>query len=68
MEKFLDINKLAELLNVKPATIYSWIHEGYIPYYKINRLVRFKEKEIEAWLKEKRHKGRINRQIDVFDV
>jgi excisionase family DNA binding protein len=27
--------------------IYGWIHEGLIPYYKLGRLVRFNEREIQ---------------------
>lgn len=46
MEGFLDINELSGILKVKPSTIYGWIHEGRVPYYKVVGLVRFKEKEI----------------------
>lgn len=53
MEKFLNINELSEMLRVKPATIYGWIHEGRVPYYKVVGLVRFKEKEILDWLDKK---------------
>lgn len=57
MDHFIDINQLSEFLNVKPATIYSWIHEERIPYYKINRLVRFNLKEIVEWLEKKKYRG-----------
>ena len=56
MENFIDINQLSTLLSVKPATIYGWIHEERIPYYKINRLVRFNLKEISEWLEKKKYR------------
>ena len=53
MEKLVDIERLSELLSVKVSTIYGWVHEDYIPYYKINRLVRFDPTEIREWLRKK---------------
>jgi len=53
MQKFVDIKELAEILSVKTSTIYSWVHEDSIPYYKINRLVRFNLSEIMEWLNKK---------------
>ncbi|MCK4351861.1 helix-turn-helix domain-containing protein [candidate division WOR-3 bacterium] len=58
MEKLLDISQLSEFLSVKQGTIYWWVSIDYIPYYKINRLVRFKKEEIMEWLKKKKHTGR----------
>ncbi len=59
MERLLDIKALSQLLSVKEGTIYGWIHQGLIPYYKLNGLVRFRESEINEWLKKKqRHRNR----------
>ena len=65
MDRLLDVNQLSELLQVKPSTIYGWVHEDHIPYYKINRLVRFSEKEVANWLKEKWNSGG-RRRLDVL--
>ena len=61
MEKFLNINELSELLKISKGTLYWYVHIGYIPHYKINRLVRFKEKEIIEWLSKKKCNGRRER-------
>jgi excisionase family DNA binding protein len=53
MERLLNIKELSQLLSVKEATIYTWIHQELIPYYKLNGLVRFRESEINEWLKKK---------------
>lgn len=65
MDRFVDVNHLARILSVKPATIYGWVHEGYVPHLKIGRLVRFSLKDIEQWLREKRRKGRTSRLPEV---
>jgi len=65
MDRLVDINRLAEILSVKPATIYGWVHEGYIPHIKLGKLVRFSLKEVEQWLKNKRRRGRKNRVPEV---
>ena len=54
MENLINISQLSELLCVKPATIYGWIHEERIPYYKLNNLVRFNVQEILEWLSKKK--------------
>jgi len=65
MEQLMDIMTLANILNVKPMTIYGWIHEGTIPHLKLGRLVRFDEREIRDWLSKRKVKGRASRLIEV---
>lgn len=59
MEKLLNIEELSKLLNVKTGTIYNWVHKGLLPHYKLNKLVRFWESEVNEWLKKKRKKNRL---------
>ena len=54
--KLIDVQTLSSFLNVKPKTIYDWIHKDYIPYIKLGRLVRFNAEEIRKWLESKRHR------------
>lgn len=58
MEKLLTIQQLSELIQVSPKTIYNWVHIGYVPYYKISGLVRFRAEQIERWLEKKKNRGR----------
>jgi len=55
MEKLLTPQELAQILNVRPGTIYSWISRGVpIPTVRLSAgCVRFRETAIEAWLREK---------------
>ena len=54
MEKLLNPSQLAEVLNVRPGTIYSWLSRGVdIPHVKIAGTVRFREKAVMDWLMQK---------------
>lgn len=46
--------QLADILNVKLGTVYSWLSRGVdIPHVKIAGTVRFREKAIQEWLLKK---------------
>ena len=62
MEKMLNPSQLADILGVRPGTIYSWLSRGVdIPYVKIAGTVRFREKAVQDWLFQKeREKKRRN--------
>ena len=57
--------QLAEILSVRPGTIYSWLSRGVdIPHVKIAGTVRFREKAVNEWLLQKeREKKRRNFEI-----
>jgi len=59
MEKLLNPQELAEALDVRPGTIYSWLSRGVdIPYVKIGGSVRFREKAVMEWLLQKERERR----------
>jgi excisionase family DNA binding protein len=49
-EKFLTVFEVASLLSVRPSTVYRWVSLKEIPHYKLGRIVRFKRKDLEAWV------------------
>jgi len=53
MDKLLTVDDVAKVLSVKKSTIYQWVHMRLIPYIKVGRFVRFKEKDIQKWLQSK---------------
>ncbi|MBI3606690.1 MAG: helix-turn-helix domain-containing protein [Nitrospirae bacterium] len=53
MAELWDIKELSAYLGIKRSTLYAHIPE--IPHYKINRLVRFRKEEIDAWLAGQHH-------------
>jgi len=51
LEKLLTPFQLAEVLGVRPGTVYSWVSRGVgLPYVKIAGTVRFREKAVMDWL------------------
>ena len=65
MESLLTVGQLADRLQVKPRTIYQWVHERYIPTVKLGTLVRFSPAGMAKWLHERESPGRISRRIEV---
>ena len=51
--ELLTTIELAEVLNVSRQTIFNWRKEG-MPFYKINKAVRFDLVEIKEWLQTKK--------------
>ncbi len=49
--KLIDVIALAEILNVKPSTIYQWAELGQIPCVKLNGCLRFDPQDIFRWIK-----------------
>ena len=58
MERMLNSAEIADVLGMSVSTIRKWVHYGYIPHVKLGRAVRFREKDVEAWIEERAEKGR----------
>jgi excisionase family DNA binding protein len=52
-KRFIGIKELSEYLDTPVGTLYVWICQKKIPYYKIGRNVKFDLEKIEDWLKKK---------------
>jgi excisionase family DNA binding protein len=64
MEKLLNPQELAEILKVRPGTIYSWLSRGVdIPHVKIGGTVRFREKAVLDWILQKEREKRRNFEL-----
>ena len=44
---FLTIGEISEYLKLKRSTLYSLVGRKSIPYYRVERLIRFKRMEID---------------------
>lgn len=66
LEQLLTINQIAQLLGVSGKTVYRYVHEHYIPFVKLQHLVRFRESEVAEWLEKKNHKGRSERVPSIY--
>ncbi len=52
-DKYMTVVELSELLNVKTSTIRHLVFRGELKPVRVGRLLRFRLREIEAWLKIK---------------
>jgi len=62
LDKLLNPSQMAEILGVRPGTIYCWISRGVpIPRIKICGTLRFRKETIEAWIlaqeREEKHRN-----------
>lgn len=65
MNRLLTVDEVATWLQVKPRTIYQWVHEGYIPVVKLGALVRFDQSSVAAWLKKREVPGRARQRVEL---
>lgn len=65
MNRLLTVDEVATWLQVKPRTIYQWVHEGYIPVLKLGALVRFDQASVSAWLKKRESPGRSRQRVEL---
>lgn len=65
MNRLLTVDEVAAWLQVKPRTIYQWVHEGYIPVIKLGALVRFDQSSVSTWLKKREIPGRGQRRLEL---
>jgi excisionase family DNA binding protein len=51
---FLTINEVSEYLNLRRSTIYSMVEASEIPHYRVGRLIRFKQNDVDQWMEDHR--------------
>jgi excisionase family DNA binding protein len=48
-DKLLTVEEAAELLGVKPGTLYAWASRGVVPRRKVGACLRFHRGELLDW-------------------
>jgi excisionase family DNA binding protein len=49
-DRLMTAKEVARLLAISEKTIYGYVSKGLIPYYKIQSSVRFRARDVNAWL------------------
>lgn len=47
--RYLTLKEVAELLRVKPRTVYAWVSDNRIPFERKGSLLRFRLDAVVAW-------------------
>ena len=72
LSEWMDIDELRLYLPTHPAkqTIYGWVNNNVIPYYKNSKKLTFKKSEIDEWLHHGRRKSAedLAREADEFII
>jgi excisionase family DNA binding protein len=60
MEKLLNPHQLAEILNVKSGTVYSWLSRkvDLPPFIKVGGSTRWEEADVKVWIEMKKKEKR----------
>ena len=66
MEKLITINKVSEMLGLRPWTIRNFCRSRKIPFYKVSGTYKFKKSEIEKWLEDRKQKVIKDFMVDVI--
>jgi len=52
-ERLLKVEDVAQMLSIKPVTVYQWYEQGRLKGFKLgSRLVRFRKTEVDSFLQE----------------
>ncbi|MFH2143309.1 MAG: helix-turn-helix domain-containing protein [Bacteroidota bacterium] len=63
LPEYLSIQELSEMINLAVPSIYGMVHRKQIPYVKRGKKLIFEKTQIDAWLKNGRHKTK--QEIDI---
>jgi excisionase family DNA binding protein len=51
-DRFLTAREVAELLGLTTETVLRWARDDKLPGFRLGRQLRFRERDLEAWLAE----------------
>ena len=52
--ELLRVSQVAKLINVSPATVYTWIEQGRFPCFKFVGAIRIKRSDLVEWCRSKK--------------
>ena len=52
VEKWVNLEDVAEHLSLSQDTVRTWIKEGKLPVYKAGKRYKFKISEVDEWVRE----------------
>lgn len=50
--RLLNVEEVAQMLDMRTSTIYKWVSQRRIPFVKCGRLTKFDLQRIDEWIKK----------------
>jgi excisionase family DNA binding protein len=50
-DRWLSVEEIASYLGIKRDTVYRWINEKQMPAHRMGRLWKFRQEEVDEWVK-----------------
>jgi excisionase family DNA binding protein len=57
-DRWLSVSEIARYLGIKRDTVYKWIDRRSMPSHKVGRLWKFRQEEVDAWVRSGGGAGR----------
>ncbi len=51
VEKWVNLDDVAEHLSISRDTVRTWIKEGKLPFYRAGKRYKFKISEVDEWVR-----------------
>lgn len=52
VEKWVNLEDVAEHLSISKDTVRTWVKEGKLPVYRAGKRYKFKISEVDEWVRE----------------
>ena len=59
-DRWLSVAEMSKYLGVSSDTVYRWISERNMPGHKIGRLWKFRQEEVDVWMRSGGGQGDAN--------
>lgn len=56
--QLLTAREVADQLGLSTETVLSWVRRGELPAFRLGRAIRFREDDLNAWLRQRATRGR----------
>ncbi len=53
-EQLVGVLEAAEILHIRPSTVYAWVHQRRLPFRKHGRSLVFSRRELLEWSESRR--------------
>jgi len=51
-ERLLSVGEICKYFGISRDTVYKWIETKGLPAYRLGRLWKFKQKDVDEWLEK----------------